>query len=185
MPRDSHLPFCEIDMSEELLINVTPQEIRVALVDNGVLQEVQIERSSHRGLVGNIYKGVVRRVLPGMQAAFIDIGLERTAFLHAGDIQDEEMDNGDTDLETRADMAHEVRSVATLLHEGQEVVVQVIKDPVGSKGARLSTRITLPGRYLVYMPYVPRLGVSSRIEDPGERERLKGILKAIDRKSVV
>jgi ribonuclease G len=179
VPRDSHLPFCEIDMSEELLINVTPQEIRVALVDNGVLQEVQIERSSHRGLVGNIYKGVVRRVLPGMQAAFIDIGLERTAFLHAGDIQDEEMDNGDTDLETRADMAHEVRSVATLLHEGQEVVVQVIKDPVGSKGARLSTRITLPGRYLVYMPYVPRLGVSSRIEDPGERERLKGILKAM------
>lgn len=166
-------------MSEELLLNITPQEIRVALVDNGVLQELQIERSSHRGLVGNIYKGIVRRVLPGMQAAFIDIGLERTAFLHAADIQEEETDPGsETDVETRPGHS-EVRNVSTLLHEGQEVVVQVIKDPLGSKGARLSTRITLPGRFLVYMPYVPRIGVSGRIESPEERTRLKGILKSL------
>ncbi|MHB1532414.1 ribonuclease G [Acidithiobacillus sp.] len=166
-------------MSEELLLNITPQEIRVALVDNGVLQELQIERSSHRGLVGNIYKGIVRRVLPGMQAAFIDIGLERTGFLHAADIQEEEADpNSETDVEPRPGHS-ETRSVSTLLHEGQEVVVQVIKDPLGSKGARLSTRITLPGRFLVYMPYVPRIGVSGRIESPEERTRLKGILKAL------
>jgi ribonuclease G len=166
-------------MSEELLLNITPQEIRVALVDNGVLQELQIERSSHRGLVGNIYKGIVRRVLPGMQAAFIDIGLERTGFLHAADIQEEEADPGsETDVETRPGHS-ETRNVSALLHEGQEVVVQVIKDPLGSKGARLSTRITLPGRFLVYMPYVPRIGVSGRIESPEERSRLKGILKAL------
>ncbi|MHB1202630.1 MAG: ribonuclease G [Acidithiobacillus sp.] len=166
-------------MSEELLLNITPQEIRVALVDNGVLQELQIERSSHRGLVGNIYKGIVRRVLPGMQAAFIDIGLERTGFLHAADIQEEEADpSSETDVEPRPGHS-ETRSVSTLLHEGQEVVVQVIKDPLGSKGARLSTRITLPGRFLVYMPYVPRIGVSGRIESPEERTRLKGILKAL------
>ncbi len=165
-------------MSEELLINVTPQEIRVALVDNGVLQELQVERSGHRGLVGNIYKGVVRRVLPGMQAAFVDVGLDRTAFLHAADIQgDSEELNGETDIETRPGH-HEVRNVCTLLHEGQEVLVQVIKDPVGSKGARLTTRITLPGRYLVYMPFVPRIGVSTRIESPEERSRLKDELKA-------
>ncbi len=166
-------------MSEELLINVTPQEIRVALVDNGVLQELQVERSGHRGLVGNIYKGIVRRVLPGMQAAFVDIGLERTAFLHAADIQeDREEAQGETDIETRPGH-HEIRNVCALLHEGQEVVVQVIKDPLGSKGARLSTRITLPGRYLVYMPYVPRIGVSTRIESPEERTRLKERLKSV------
>ncbi len=171
-------------MSEELLINVTPQEIRVALVDNGVLQELQVERSTHRGLVGNIYKGIVRRVLPGMQAAFVDIGLERTAFLHAADIQEEDTDelpinDGETDVEARPVDQHETRNVSSLLREGQEVLVQVIKDPVGSKGARLSTRITLPGRYLVYMPFVPRIGVSSRIEIPEERSRLKDILKVL------
>ena len=171
-------------MSEELLINVTPQEIRVALVDNGVLQELQVERSGHRGLVGNIYKGIVRRVLPGMQAAFIDVGLERTAFLHAADIQGAESEEelqqeGETDIETRNIHAHDLRSVSTLLHEGQEILVQVIKDPLGSKGARLSTRITLPGRYLVYMPYSPRIGVSSRIESPEERSRLKELLKSL------
>ncbi len=166
-------------MSEELLINVTPQEIRVALVDNGVLQELQVERSGHRGLVGNIYKGVVCRVLPGMQAAFVDVGLDRTAFLHAADIQDDSEElQGETDIETRPGH-HEIRNVCTLLHEGQEVLVQVIKDPVGSKGARLTTRITLPGRYLVYMPFVPRLGVSTRIESPDERSRLKDELKAV------
>ncbi|MGE4531087.1 MAG: ribonuclease G [Acidithiobacillus sp.] len=165
-------------MSEELLINVTPQEIRVALVDNGVLQELQVERSGHRGLVGNIYKGIVRRVLPGMQAAFVDVGLDRTAFLHAADIQDDNEEvQGETDIETRPGH-HEVRNVCALLHEGQEVLVQVIKDPLGSKGARLSTRVTLPGRYLVYMPYVPRIGVSTRIESPEERSRLKEQLKA-------
>jgi len=171
-------------MSEELLINVTPQEIRVALVDNGVPQEVQVERSSHRGLVGNIYKGVVRRVLPGMQAAFVDVGLERTAFLHAADIQsaedeDSQTHEGETDIEARSGNHHDTRNVAALLHEGQELLVQVIKDPLGSKGARLSTRITLPGRYLVYMPFTPRIGVSSRIETPEERIRLKELLKSL------
>ena len=158
-------------MSLELLVNVTPQETRVAVVENGVLQEVFIERARRRGLVGNISKGVVRRVLPGMQAAFVDIGLERAAFLHASDIavavDDEKIEHsGAGDNITR------------LLHQGQQLLVQVIKDPLGTKGARLTTHITVPSRYLVFMPEVRNVGVSQRIEDEAERQRLRDIVLA-------
>ncbi len=160
-------------MSEELLINVTPQETRVAFVENGVLQEVHIERARKRGLVGNIYKGRVCRVLPGMQAAFVEVGLERTAFLHASDIlvADAEQENGSSDERHN-------EQINTLLREGQEVVVQVVKDPLGTKGARLTTYLSIPARFLVYMPGSKHIGISQRIEDETERERLKSIIEA-------
>lgn len=156
-------------MSAELLINVTPSETRVALVENGVLQEVHIERQSSRGLVGNIYLGKVSRVLPGMQAAFIDIGLEKAAFLHASDIITsepvvEELPNPGPTAAT---------DIRELVRDGQMIVVQVVKDPIGTKGARLTTDITMPSRYLVLMPEVNHVGVSQRIESEGERNRLK------------
>ena len=153
-------------MSEEILINVTPSETRVAVVENGVLQEVHIERTSKRGLVGNIYKGKVGRVLPGMQAAFIDIGLERAAFLHASDIASTAVHNED-------DNAKKHESISELLSEGGDVIVQVVKDPLGTKGARLTTHIAIPSRYLVLLPGESNVGVSSRIEDEDERNRLR------------
>ncbi len=153
-------------MQEEILINVTPQETRVAVVENGMLQELLLERSSKSGLVGNIYKGKVRRVLPGMQAAFVDVGLDRAAFLHASDIY------------SRRDNGCEIdeKPISELLSEGQTLLVQVIKDPLGTKGARLTTQITIPSRYLVLMPQVKCLGVSSKLEDESERVRLKGLV---------
>ncbi|ANJ66559.1 ribonuclease G [Halothiobacillus diazotrophicus] len=156
-------------MSEEILINVTPQETRIAYIENGVLQEINIERARSRGMVGNIYQGRVSRVLPGMEAAFVDIGLERAAFLHVSDIElkPEEKETG---VESRPRMIYD------LLRSGQNLMVQVIKDPLGSKGARLTTEITIPSRYLVYVPNGRNIGVSSRIEDVAERERLKGIM---------
>jgi len=156
-------------MSEELLINVTPHETRVAFVENGVLQEVQIERARRRGLVGNIYKGQVSRVLPGMQAAFMEVGLERTAFLHASDIL--VPPNGDGEERERRQ-----ENINTLLRDGQELLVQVVKDPLGTKGARLTTHITIPARFLVFMPGTHHIGVSQRIEDEQERQRLRGVI---------
>jgi len=151
-------------MSEEILINVTPQETRVAVLENGVLNELFIERSSRLGLVGNVYKGKVCRVLPGMQAAFVEVGLDRAAFLHASDIFQVEDGKGEEGQSP---------SITDLLREGQDVLVQVVKDPLGTKGARLTTHITIPSRYLVCMPNTPTIGVSQRIEDEGERQRLK------------
>ncbi len=159
-------------MSDEVLMNVTPRETRVAIVENGLLQEVHIERAKKRGLVGNIYKGRVSRVLPGMQAAFVDVGLERTAFLHAADILVQQ-EAGELDAERRTEPA-----IAGLLRDGQEILVQVIKDPLGSKGARLTTHVTIPSRYLVLMPGVSNIGVSQKIGDEAERERLRSIIKA-------
>lgn len=149
-------------MSEEILINITPMESRVAVVENGVLQEVHVERTQRRGIVGNIYKGKVVRVLPGMQAAFIDIGLDRAAFIHASEIS---MREGPA-----------VESIASLVHDGQSLVVQVTKDPIGSKGARLTTQLSIPSRYLVYMPRTAHVGISLKIEDEAERERLKKVV---------
>ncbi|EWH11607.1 ribonuclease G [Catenovulum agarivorans DS-2] len=159
-------------MSAELLINVTPTETRVAVVENGSLQEVHIERQAKKGLVGNIYCGKVSRVLPGMQAAFIDIGLDKAAFLHASDItvHDEVRD------EDAITEALPVRDIKDLVKEGQNIVVQVVKDPLGTKGARLTTDITIPSRYLVFMPGAEHVGVSQRIESESERERLKEIV---------
>ncbi|MCP3851263.1 MAG: ribonuclease G [Gammaproteobacteria bacterium] len=153
-------------MSDELLINVTPQETRVAKVENGMLQEVTIERASRRGLVGNIYKGKVCRVLPGMQAAFLEIGLQRTAFLHLSDIVTTDGKNGEQEP-----------TINDLLRDGQEILVQVVKDPMGTKGARLTTHITIPARYLVHMPNSSHIGISQKLEDEDERERLKSLIK--------
>ena len=153
-------------MSEEILINVTPPETRVAVIENGVVQELIIERSRQRGLVGNIYKGEVCRVLPGMQAAFVDIGLARAAFLHISDLCSR-------DLEKKGS-----ENIEHYLHEGQHIVVQVSKDPLGSKGARLTTEISIPSRYQVYMPYAKVNGISQRIEQEKERQRLRACLDA-------
>ncbi len=157
-------------MREELLINVTPRETRVAVVENGVLQEIYIERASRRGLVGNIYKGRVCRVLPGMQAAFLEVGLERTAFLHERDICLRKSEEGQDDADKN-------NSISELLREGQSVLVQVIKDPLGSKGARLTTGVSIPARNLVYMPGSDHVGISQRITDESERERLKELVQ--------
>ena len=148
------------------MINVSPRETRAALLENGVLQELFVERASRRGLTGNLYKGRVSRVLPGMQAAFIDIGLERTAFLHASDIvQPDDAENGDAVPRTD--------SIRELVSEGADILVQVLKDPLGTKGARLTTFVTIPSRYLVFMPFGHGVGVSARIENEDERQRLR------------
>ncbi len=167
-------------MSEELLINVTPRETRVALVENGMLQEVHIERTSRRGYVGNIYKGRVNRVMPGMQAAFVEIGLQRAAFLHASDILRVLPAGAEApDGEAQTAIATPVPPIHELLRDGQEIIVQVVKDPIGTKGARLTTNLSLPSRYLVLMPYVRTIGVSVRIEDDEERQRLREIVQTL------
>jgi len=158
-------------VSEEILINVTPRETRVALVENGMLQEVYIERARRKGYVGNIYKGRVSRVMPGMQAAFVEIGLDRTAFLHANDLARMPAENDAVEPVPFA-----VPSISELVREGQEIVVQVVKDPIGSKGARLTTHLSIPSRYLVLLPYARTIGVSVRIEDDAERARLKDLM---------
>ena len=148
-------------MSEDILINVTPQETRVAVMQQGVVQELHIERASSRGLVGNIYAGEVCRVLPGMQSAFVEIGLERAAFLHVADI-----------WKQRHDGDHN-KPIEKLLREGQNLLVQVVKDPISTKGARLSTQISIAGRMLVYLPQESYIGISQKIEDEEERELLR------------
>lgn len=191
-------------MTEEILVNVTPRETRVAVVENGMLQELHIERGWRRGVVGNIYKGKVQRVMPGMQAAFVEIGLDRAAFLHANDIFRSAIAPViDTALATTEPPLEQdgaanappavvpqangngnggghapVPPITELLREGQEIVVQVVKDPIGSKGARLTTQISIPSRYLVLLPQSKVVGVSSRIEDETERQRLKSLVAA-------
>ncbi|MEO6024608.1 MAG: ribonuclease G [Burkholderiales bacterium] len=154
-------------MNEQILVNVTPQETRVAVTEQGVVQELHVERRSARGLVGNVYLGTVARVLPGMQSAFIDIGLERAAFLHIADIWSarDKQDNG--------------KPIERILSDGQTVLVQVVKDPIGSKGARLSTQISIAGRLLVYLPQEAHIGISQRIEDETERVLLKEKLQQL------
>jgi len=159
-------------MSEELLINVTPNETRVALVENGVLQEVQIERQRSSSIVGNVYRGKVNRVLPGMQAAFVDIGLDRAGFLHASDIP--QLDGEGMELIDDAEL-----DIHTRVHEGKTLLVQVVKAPMGTKGARLTTHLSLSSRYLVYMPNNSHIGVSQRIESEEDRQRLRDIVTDI------
>jgi ribonuclease G len=156
-------------MSEEILINITPPETRVALIENGVVQEVIIERTSSRGIVGNIYKGRVCRVLPGMQAAFVEIGLDRAAFLHASDIVHPNHEESDSS------------NITDLLREGEDIIVQVTKDPLGTKGARLTTGISIPSRYLVFMPSLHVVGISQKIDDEDERQRLREAIDAASR----
>ena len=158
-------------MSEEILINVTLPETRVAVIENGVLQELIIDRDKQKGLVGNIYKGAVCRVLPGMQAAFVDIGLDRAAFLHLSDFSSKELEKKGSD------------HIEHYLREGQAIVVQVTKDPLGSKGARLTTEISIPSRFQVYMPYSSNSGVSQRIECSTERSRLRSCIERFQEKN--
>ena len=153
---------------EEILINVTPSEVRAALLENGILQEVHIERSTRRGVISNIYKGRVTRVLPGMQAAFVEVGLPRTAFLHVSDIVRQPGNGNGGD---------ELPNIRDIVREGDELLVQVVKDPLGNKGARLTTFITLPSRHLVLLPKGDGVGVSARIEGDEERERLRGLVE--------
>jgi ribonuclease G len=151
-------------MSEDILINITPQETRVALILQGAVQELHVERTLSRGMAGNVYLGKVVRVLPGMQSAFIDIGLERAAFLHVADIWEARPhDNSSTPA----------TPIEKLLYDGQAIMVQVIKDPIGTKGARLSTQISIAGRMLVYLPQDSHIGISQRIEKESEREALR------------
>ncbi|MGH8452983.1 MAG: ribonuclease G [Nevskiales bacterium] len=152
-------------MSGEILVNVAPRETRVALLEGGQLQEIFVQRADRHGLVGNVYLGRVKRVLPGMQAAFVDIGLERTAFLHVSDLAQAEWNNDE-----------EIPDIRRYLHEGDELLVQILKDPLGSKGARLTTQISIPSRYLVLLPDSGSAGVSVKIEDETERERLKQVV---------
>ena len=176
-------------MSIEVLINVAPRETRAALLEGGVLQELFVERASRRGLVGNLYKGRITRVLPGMQAAFVDVGLARTAFLHVSDIV-----SGDTRFDAQRLAAagasggpaglssvvrEEVPDIRRLVNQGDDIIVQVVKDPMGAKGARLTTFMSLPSRYLVFMPRGRGIGISARIEQESERQRLRESMQAI------
>ena len=158
-------------MSENLLINITPQETRVALIFQGAVQELHIERTLSRGLVGNIYLGKVVRVLPGMQSAFIDIGLERAAFLHVADIWDARPQEGSSNAP--------LTPIEKLLFDGQAIIVQVIKDPIGTKGARLSTQISIAGRMLVFLPQDTHIGISQKIENEAEREALRSKVQSL------
>ena len=182
-------------MTNELIINARSYETRVALVENGVVVELHIERDRSQELMGNIYRGRVARVLPGMQASFVDIGLGRTAFLYVADVYRDFSDleqmmlaNTDSDQDTdlidpgmsQIDQPYEAPlQIEDLLHEGQNIMVQIAKEPLGNKGARLTSHISLPGRHLVLMPTVNHIGISRRIEDKEERERLKGIIRKI------
>lgn len=176
-------------MSNELIINVTPTETRIARLEAGQISELIVERLQDAGLVGNVYKGKIVRVLPGMQAAFAEIGLERTAFLYVADIAPElaieEMMAGEEEspppdrprFEKRS--ARQMPQIQDLVREGQDVVVQIAREPIGTKGARLTSHISLPGRFLVYMPTVNHIGVSRRIPDEGERTRLKNLIEKL------
>jgi ribonuclease G len=185
-------------MSAELLVNVAPFETRIARIENGQAEEIYIERQRERGLKGNIYRGRVQRVLPGIQAAFVDIGMEKAGFLYAGDVasaesrseqpqqeaEAEEMEGldrlgGDESGVVQGSSQREVPPIATLLREGQELLVQVSKDPIASKRPRLTSLLSLAGRYLVYLPDVDHVGIARRLEQPGERERLLKIGEAL------
>jgi ribonuclease G len=166
--------------SRKILVTSDPHETRIAVLEDDRLTEIFVERHRHRGIVGNVYKGRVTRVLPGMQAAFVDIGLERDAFLYVSDVETEEVDRagdlGLADDDTESVPREAQRSIDDLLKQGQELLVQVVKDPLANKGARVTTHVTLPGRYLVLLPSVRHFGVSRRIEEEAERERLLALV---------
>src|SRR5947207_9902486 len=169
-------------MSREIVINATKHESRIAVLDEGQVVELWVERTRQRTIVGNIYKGRVTKVLPGMQSAFVDLGLERDAFLYVSDVIEDLEDFDEANDELHLDDVPQQRpeaSISDLLREGQEIVVQVSKDTIAGKGARITSHITLPGRFLVYMPTVSHIGVSRRIEDEAERARLKELLERI------
>jgi len=174
-------------LRREILIDSAPGEVRVVLLEDQLLSEVFIERQAARGVAGNVYKARVSNVLPGMQSAFVDIGLERDAFLYVEDVSEASRDvdlllAGDVPPDSGPDRlaAPPPRpAIEDLVKEGQEIVVQVTKDPLAQKGARVTAHVTLPGRFLVYLPGVAHVGVSRKIEDPAERERLKTMVGAL------
>jgi len=181
-------------MAGEIIMNITDRETRLALIEDGQVSEIHVERKGERGIVGNIYKGRVIKVLPGMQAAFVDIGLSRAAFLYVGDIHPHSQDlnfvvaddeseeaeqQNDQIPEVIPDDDYEFTPIEDLLEEGQDILVQISKEPLGSKGARITSQISLPGRHLVFMPTVDHIGISRRIENEQERQRLKEIISFI------
>ena len=172
-------------MSREIFINVTSNEARVAVLESGILQEVYIERSSSKGIVGNVYLGKVVRVLPGMQAAFIDIGLDKAAFLHVSDIPGYDLSYLSSEEGSLDEEFTEVECITNILSEGKLILVQVVKDTIGNKGARLTTKISLAARYLVFMPDLDKVGVSNRLDDEEEKERLKEIVSRGDDKGFI
>jgi len=174
-------------VGKQILFNVAPWETRVAVLEDTTLVELHIERAGERDMAGNVYKGRVSRVLPGMQAAFVDIGLEKAAFLHASDLQApgelppevaREGDDASDLIEAPPPRARDTRPIEQRLAKGQDILVQVSKAPIGTKGARVTTHVSLPGRYLVYMPGTQHVGISRRIEDAAERDRLREIVEA-------
>jgi ribonuclease G len=181
--RDGGAVYNSRRMSREIVINATRHESRIAVLDEGQAVELWVERTRHRTIVGNIYKGRVTKVLPGMQSAFVDLGLDRDAFLYVSDVIDDLEDyESETPDELHLDEVPQHRpeaSISDLLREGQEILVQVSKDTIAGKGARITSHVTLPGRFLVYMPTVNHVGVSRRIEDEGERARLKEVIERI------
>src|SRR3954468_17809157 len=179
-------------MNKEMIVSSNGHETMVAILEDDLVAEIFVERERHRGVVGNVYKGRVSKVLPGMQSSFIDLGLERDGFLYVADVIDtlDEFDKlaGDEDDENGASSAPKGRperdrqdrptqKIEELLKEGQEIIVQVVKEPLGTKGARLTTHVTMPGRFLVFMPTVDHIGVSRKIESREERARLRGIVR--------
>lgn len=183
-------------MPKDIIINSTVNEVRVAILDSGSVSEIYVERARNKGIVGNIYKGKVLKVLPGMQSAFVDVGLAKACFLHVSDVYIDDAEFFSLVDDKVADVLDETHiksennnkniyvPIEDLIKEGQEIVVQVVKEPIGQKGPRVTTHITIPGRYLVLMPSYDHIGVSRKIENDEERERLKSILTEIKPKGI-
>src|SRR5215211_426933 len=179
-------------MTKEMIVSSNGHETMVAILEDDLVAEIFVERERHRGVVGNVYKGRVSKVLPGMQSSFIDLGLERDGFLYVADVVDtieefDRLDSGDEDPSTGSGQGGNGKAesrgdrpqpkIEDLLKEGQEILVQVVKEPLGTKGARLTSHVTMAGRFLVFMPTVDHVGVSRKIESREERSRLRGIVR--------
>src|SRR5215813_3820342 len=171
-------------MTKEMIVSSNGHETMVAILEDDLVAEIFVERERQRGVVGNVYKGRVSKVLPGMQSSFIDLGLERDGFLYVAEVintmeEFDKLESGDDDDKAPAkdDGERQQAKIEDLLKEGQEIVVQVVKEPLGTKGARLTSHVTMPGRFLVFMPTVDHIGVSRKIESRDERSRLRGIVR--------
>ena len=163
---------------KQILINALTKEVRIAVLEDGELVEFYVERKGNRGIVGNIYKGKILKIVPAVQAAFVDIGISKKAFLYVKDAVSVELEEGEELFETE-NFEAEIPSIEEVLSEGQEVLVQVSKEPIGTKGPRLTTNITIPGHYLVLLPTINKIGISRRIKDEGERDRLKAVAQKL------
>jgi ribonuclease G len=166
-------------MKREILISATPQESRVAILEDDVLAELMVDRPDVERLVGDVYIGEVQAVLPGIQAAFVDIGTEKAAFLHVSDVEPDDDDEDDEDDKGNGNRRSNERPIQDLIQKGQKLLVQASKEPIGTKGPRVTTQISLPGRFLVYMPQSTHIGVSRKIEQREERARLRGLAREI------